>query len=142
PGRELQQRRLEPLGQLPAVKLGARIARGGTVPVLPLLALQRDLVSPPRPLPQARDRHARGHPVQPRRELRLAAEGLDGAQKPDIGLLGDIGCVVRIPRQAERQGVHVPLREANQLLERFGPALLASLDDLGWYVHTCPAYPL
>jgi hypothetical protein len=34
------------------------------------------------------------------------------------------------------------LREANQLLERLGPTLLASLDDLGWYVHTCPAYPL
>ena len=61
--------------------------------------------------------------VQPGRELGLAAETADRAERPEEGFLRDIACIFVPPQRPVRQGVDRALPALDELVEAIGIAI-------------------
>ena len=70
-----------------------------------------------------------GDAVEPRRELRLALEALEGPERAQERFLADVASVVFTADRPVRQGVDRPLPAANQLVEAVDVAVHRSHDE-------------
>src|SRR5581483_1573691 len=116
-GRELGHGLGEPLVE--RRRLGAGLGVGEGTVVYDFEALIVERVGPGAAAPLGhRGRRVGRDPVQPRGELRVAPEALDGLPGAEVGLLHHVACVLLVPGEPEGEGVRGDVGLADQLLER------------------------